>query len=139
MKLAVVGSRGFDNFEILTVVIDELRTLYDIDTIVSGGANGADKLAEFYADFHNLNLIVFPADWNKHGKQAGFLRNIEIWDNSDLGVAFWDGVSKGTAHSLTLSAKQNKKLFIFDYSKMDFYLHSKIKKRLDKMKFFDII
>lgn len=124
MRLAVVGSRGFDDYEILSVVIDELRKKYDIDTIVSGGAKGADKLAEYYADLNNLNLDIYPADWDKHGKKAGFIRNIEIWKNADFGVAFWDGVSRGTAHSFEISEKQHKDLFVFDFSKMNFYLYS---------------
>ncbi len=43
----------------------------------------------------------FIADWNKYGKSAGFRRNIDIVDNSDCVIAFWDGNSKGTLNSVT--------------------------------------
>ena len=136
MKLAVVGSRGFDNYDILSTVIDHLRNIYVIDTIVSGGAKGADLLSEVYAADNNIKMTVYLADWNKHGKGAGYIRNFTIWDNSDFGVAFWDGFSKGTAHSFKISEKQNKELFVFDYNKMDFYLHSKLKTKLQNVSIF---
>lgn len=136
MKLAVVGSTGFDNYDLLKIVIDELREIYDIHTIVSGGAKGADSLAEVYAHDHNLKMIVFPAEWDKYGRGAGFIRNNTIWDNSDLGVAFWDGQSKGTAHSFKISEKQNKSLYVFDYIKMNFYLHEKLRKKLHQLPIF---
>lgn len=129
MRLAVVGSRGFEFYDILKVVIDELRTIYPITTIVSGGAKGADYLAEIYAAEHDLKLDVYPADWSK-GRGAGYIRNVDIWNNSDLGVAFWDGKSKGTAHSFKISEKQKKKLYIFDYTKKKFYLYSSILNKL---------
>lgn len=121
MKIAVVGSRTFNNYNVLKIVLDQLRTQYNITTIVSGGANGADNLAERYADEKGIQKDIYPAEWSKYGKRAGFMRNQTIWDNSDMGVAFWDGQSKGTAHSFEISKRQNKILFIFDYSKNDFY------------------
>ena len=128
MRLAIVGSRGFDNYETLCAVVDELRKVHDISTIVSGGAKGADSLAEQYAKDHNLEMIVYPADWNTHGRKAGYIRNVEIWDGSDMGVAFWDGQSKGTAHSFEISKKQNKLLYVFNYTSTDFYLLNEIVK-----------
>lgn len=122
MRLAVVGSRTFDDYNLLCVVLDELRTTHNISTIVSGGANGADSLAEKYAADNNLEMKVFPAKWKELGKKAGYVRNIEIWDDSDMGVAFWDGKSRGTAHSFDISKRQNKKLYVFNYSTNDFYM-----------------
>ena len=136
MRLAVIGSSGFDNYNIMVVVIDELRKIYMIDTIVSGGAKGADTFAEIYAKDNNLKLIVFPAQWDEYGKSAGFIRNTTIWDNSDLGVAFWDGSSKGTAHSFKISKKQQKMLYVFDYNKMNFYLYDDLKTKIHNVSIF---
>ena len=125
MRLAVIGSRGFDDYELLEKVLDIIQrgNRLSFDTIVSGGANGADSLAERYAIKNDIKTDIYPADWNKHGKSAGYIRNVDIWDNSDFGVAFWDGESKGTAHSFKLSIKQNKTLFIYNYSTRNFYLY----------------
>ena len=121
MRLAVIGSRKFNDYRTLCVIIEEMMKYFDIDTIVSGGAKGADSLAEKFANENGITMDVYPADWDKHPRAAGFIRNKEIWDNSDLGVAFWDGKSRGTSHSFDISKKQNKQLFIFDYNINDFY------------------
>ena len=68
---------------------------------------GEDSLAEQYALKYNLETIIFKADWKKFGKRAGYLRNIDIIAESDIVVAFWDGISKGTKHSLNLAESRN--------------------------------
>ena len=105
MNYAIIGSRTFQNYELLKIVCDKL--VLSTDTIISGAARGADILGKQYAIERNLNYIEFPADWTKHGKRAGFIRNKDIIDNSHFVIAFWDGVSNGTKDSLNL-AKLNK-------------------------------
>jgi len=116
-RLAVIGSRDFGDFELFVKIMDRLRLVKEIDAIISGGASGADSMAEHYAEVNNIPLTVFEAEWDKYGKSAGYIRNKDIWDASDMGIAFWDGVSKGTKHSFDLARKQNKKLLIFNYTK----------------------
>ena len=122
MKLAVIGSRNFTDYETVRIILDELQKDIGFDVIVSGGAKGADSLAEKYAWKNDIKLELYYPEWDKHGKSAGFIRNVEIWDNSDFGVAFWDGKSKGTAHSFKLAKKQNKSLYVFNNLINDFYL-----------------
>jgi len=116
-RLAVVGSRYFDDFELFVKVMDRLRLVKDIKAIISGGARGADAMAEHYAEVNKIPLTVFEAEWGKYGKGAGYIRNKDIWDASDMGIAFWDGESKGTEHSFEIARKQNKQLLIFNYKK----------------------
>ena len=85
---------------------------HDISVIVSGGAQGADKLAERFAKKYNIPTTIFMAQWIKYGKSAGFIRNKEIIDTCDAVVAFWDEKSPGTKHSLTLAKQQNKPIKI---------------------------
>jgi len=122
MKLAVIGSRDFNNYKQLEIILDELKDYITITCIISGGANGADSLAEIYAKKNNIPTEIYKPDWKKYGKGAGFIRNTTIWDNSNIGIAFWDGKSKGTAHSFNIAKKQKKDLYIFNYSTNDFYL-----------------
>lgn len=116
MNLAVVGSRTFTNYELLKIEISNLLKEYSIKTIISGGASGADTLAERYAKEMGLHLKIIKPEWSKYGKKAGYIRNVEIWNNSDLGIAFWDGQSTGTAHSFEIAKKQNKTIKIVNYS-----------------------
>lgn len=123
MRLAIIGSRNFNDYQIFTRILNQLRNVEDITSIISGGAKGADTLAEKYALDNNIPITIFPADWNTHGKKAGYIRNVTIWDNSDLGIAFWDGSSKGTEHSFKLAKTQNKILYIYEYLKDRLYFN----------------
>jgi len=101
MNYAIIGSRSFQNYEMLKIVCN--RLLRETDTIVSGAASGADILGKQYAIERKLKYLEFPAVWSKYGKRAGFIRNQKIIDNSDFVIAFWDGVSNGTKHSIELA------------------------------------
>lgn len=108
MKVAIIGSRTFRSFSILEKRMDfYLRDQNPEDiTIISGGANGADTLARIYAKEKSYKMIEHLADWDKHGKAAGFIRNKLIVDDADVLVAFWDGRSKGTLSSIDLAKKK---------------------------------
>ena len=106
MRLAIIGSRSFDDYQL---IINELQSYKDkITLVVSGGARGADTLSEKWANENNIETLIFLADWEKHGKRAGFIRNEDIIKNCDCCIAFWDGKSPGTKHSLSLCKKLNK-------------------------------
>ena len=75
--------------------------------ILHGGARGADTLAGQAAQAVGLPCHVFPAKWNQYGRQAGFIRNIQMLDQKpDLVLAFWDGLSQGTAHTIREALKR---------------------------------
>ena len=115
-KLAVVGSRNFNDYNQLKNTINNIRLSYpNINTIVSGGAIGADKLSEVYAHEFQLQTIIFQPEWNKYGKKAGILRNKDIICNADIVVAFWDGKSPGTKNSIELANVHQKKLFVVHF------------------------
>jgi len=98
-RIAIVGSRDFPSQWAVESFVYQLPRSW---TIVSGGARGVDKWAAQTALHHRRDLVVYEADWPKHGKAAGFIRNNEIVRNADIVVAFWDGKSKGTKHSIQL-------------------------------------
>jgi hypothetical protein len=113
MKLAIVGSRTFTDYLFLESTI-MTRINKNVTEIVSGGAPGADSLAEDFAKKFRLKMKVFPADWKRLGKKAGYLRNISIIEYSDIVIAFWDFVSPGTKSSIDLAYKMHKELHIID-------------------------
>lgn len=110
MILAIVGSRGFNDYKLLS---DHVR-LYKPSLIVSGGARGADKLAEQYAKEHNIEMLIIKPEWDLYGNEAGFRRNIDIINHADSVIAFWDGESKGTKHSISI-AKYNRPCEVVNY------------------------
>ena len=112
MKVAVIGSRSFTNYELLKKTLDELT---GIEKIISGGAAGADSLAEQWARENNIETVIYKPDWAKYGRGAGVVRNRLIIEDCDWCIAFWDGESKGTKSSIEHSKKLNKKLTIVRY------------------------
>jgi len=117
MKVAIVGSRTFNNYDILKRVIETTCTQnnIEIDTIVSGGARGADALGERFADENGYEKLIFPAEWDKYGKRAGFIRNEYIIDACDVCIAFWDGESHGTKHDIDLCEQKNKPCYVYRF------------------------
>lgn len=113
----VVGSRTFTDFDKMSAYLDKVLSSYNKIVIVSGGANGADSLAEKYAIKHNYPIIVMKVNWDKYGKSAGYIRNkkmhefIAKYKNRGC-VAFWDGKSKGTTHNFKLSEEYQTPLRI---------------------------
>ena len=93
--------------------LDVLLTLaktHGVDTVIEGCARGADRCGEDFAEKYPLlipNLLHFPAQWERLGKRAGPLRNIQMLDEGkpDFVVAFHDNLmeSKGTRHMVTIA------------------------------------
>ena len=110
--VAVVGSRSRTDKEYIHKKLDELHSEKPIELIVSGGARGVDLIAEEWADLNKIPKKIFIPDWDKYGKKAGFLRNIEIVNHADVVYSFWDGESRGTLSSMNLAKKNNKKLIV---------------------------
>ena len=107
MRVLVCGGRDFNNQDLLAdTLIGLLGQCKTEDVIfISGRARGADKLGEQFAKANNCKLLVFPADWNKFGKAAGYIRNQQMIDEGkpDLVVAFPGG--RGTADMVRRAKK----------------------------------
>jgi YspA, cpYpsA-related SLOG family len=95
MRILICGSRDYNN---PSKVLEILRRYVDQNpVIVHGDAPGADSCGKLAAEILELEVEPHPADWKKHGKAAGPIRNQEMATTGiDLGLAFWDGKSKGT-------------------------------------------
>ena len=109
MIVAVVGSRGFQDYAFLEATLSS----FSISLIVSGGAKGADSLAEQYAQKKCKPVSIYRPEYSKYGKSAPLVRNKAIIDASDICVAFWDGKSKGTKHTIDMAQKAGKEVHIF--------------------------
>ncbi len=127
MKLAIIGGRDFDDYELLKQTVRRHLSIRHehhrdahfnekyvpvFDEVVSGGAKGADSLGARFAREQGIKLTEYLPDWEKYGKRAAFLRNEDIIKNSNFVLAFWDSVSKGTANSLSISKRLKKPTII---------------------------
>lgn len=110
MRLAIIGSRSFSDYELLKENV--LKSFPNVLLIVSGGAKGADKLGEKLADELGLKTEIYLPNWARYGKGAGLVRNELIIKNSEGVIAFWDGLSKGTKKSIEISRNLKKKIVV---------------------------
>lgn len=96
-RIAVIGSRGFSNYEYFTEKLEYLIQNIPEFGFVSGG----DFLIKKYCKEKGYNLIEYFPEYDKyHGKVAPIKRNDIIVENSDMLIAFWDGKSKGTLYTI---------------------------------------
>jgi UDP-N-acetylmuramoylalanine-D-glutamate ligase len=95
MRVLVCGGRDYDDWSKFLDTMDQLpeHDPYCDLTIISGGAKGADFMARIWAKYHEQEYVEYPADWKKHGKAAGAIRNQQMLDEGkpDLVVAFPGG------------------------------------------------
>lgn len=106
MRVIVAGGRDYGKAggepERLYDDLDRLRERHaerELE-IVSGCARGADTLGERWAQERGVPVAHFPADWDRYGKAAGFIRNrVMAWYGTHL-VAYWDECSRGTRDML---------------------------------------
>lgn len=120
LKCAIVGGRDFNDYGFMKKVLDErFDNLSFVESIVSGGAKGADTLAERYAKEIGRPVVVFKPDYKKYGRGAALVRNTQIIEYSDVVYAFWDGRSRGTRDAINKAQKLGKILYVIRYNQDD--------------------
>lgn len=117
-KVIIAGSRGFSNYKLLreqcNKFLHEKRKINNI-IIVSGHARGADFYGEKYAQDEGFDLEIYPAQWDKFGKRAGYRRNEQMAEVADALIAFWDGSSRGTKHMIDIMNEKNLLVRVVEY------------------------
>ena len=106
-RVIVAGTRTFDDYKLLEEKLDKIFKNHRPTSIVCGEAKGADTLGKEYAKKHNIHVDSFPANWEKYGKQAGYIRNEEMAKNAEALIAFHKDNSAGTKHMIETAKKNN--------------------------------
>lgn len=102
MKTIIAGSRGASYKDVLAAV-QACPFKDQITQVISGTARGADQHGEQIARNNGWPLLRMPANWNAHGRRAGYLRNVDMADAAEALIAVWDGESKGTKHMIDIA------------------------------------
>lgn len=98
-KTAVVcGGRDltFTPTEPWGLALYDALTRMRITRVIHGGAPGADRHAAAVAHDMGREVVCVPADWIKHGRKAGPMRNAEMLDMKPNVVIALPG-GRGTA------------------------------------------
>lgn len=109
MKVAIVGSRDFPD---RTRVEDYIGYLASDTVVISGGARGVDTWAADAAAKRGLRVEIIRADWSKHPRSAGMIRNAKIVASCDAVVAFHYNESLGTANTIAGARAAGKPVYV---------------------------
>jgi hypothetical protein len=116
MRIGIVGSREFGSYHQLNEEVSKI--VKDGDVIVSGGAIGADTMAQNWAKAHGHSILIHYPNIKKFGSPAAFfIRNTAIAEDSDIILAFYrkghfgEG---GTKDTMTKAKKLGKECFEFE-------------------------
>ena len=115
-QVIIAGSRSFNNPQMVDEALREWELNHGpIAQVISGAARGADKLGEEWALRNDKQLLRMPAEWNKHGRMAGYKRNEEMAKVAHGLVAFWDQESRGTMHMIWTMESMKKPYQVVRY------------------------
>jgi predicted polyphosphate/ATP-dependent NAD kinase len=104
MRILVCGSRNYTDAELIRGILNIYRD--DSPTIVHGDCRGADSIADHAALMLGYDSERWAADWKKHGRAAGPIRNRQMLDSGvDLVLAF--GVGRGTSDCVGEATRRN--------------------------------
>lgn len=86
-RIAVVGSRVFNDWVLLNQVLEKF--IEPEDVIISGGAVGADSMAQRWAKQNGRTIVIHYPNYMLHGKGAAFVRNRKIAEDAEIVLAFY--------------------------------------------------
>jgi hypothetical protein len=98
MRVLVCGGRTFSQYSLLSRTLDEFHKLNKITELCHGGARGADTLAGAWAMARRIPVKVYRADWTKHGRSAGPIRNVTMFRDFKPDTVFAFPGGTGTQH-----------------------------------------
>ena len=114
MKLIIAGSRNVNSLALVRLCFKQFKYCDKIESVISGCARGVDRLGEEVAKENRLIIISKPANWDLHGKSAGYKRNSEMAEIADCLLAIWDKRSRGTKHMIDTALKKGIYVEVYD-------------------------
>lgn len=115
MKILVTGSRDWDDEKCIFEALSKPDVYPTVDILIHGACRGADDIAARIWRGLGGKEISMPADWSKHGKRAGFIRNSEMVAlKPDICAAFIKNKSKGAMMTVDLCRKEGIPIHLYE-------------------------
>lgn len=105
MRLIIAGGRDFIPYPHHWMWLDMLHDASILNhnrivQVVCGMARGADLFGKEWAESYGIPVVEFPADWAKHGRAAGPIRNRQMAEVADAAVLFPGGNGTKSMHDI---------------------------------------
>lgn len=114
MRVIIAGSRQGVTYQDVRRAATQFQQLNEsITTVLSGTAEGADKLGERWAEEREIPIERYPADWHLYKGRAGRVRNAKMATLAEGLIALWDGRSPGTAHMIEVATLRGLKVHVY--------------------------
>ena len=110
MKVIIAGSRTIHDYALVVNAMQ--RCGFNVTEVVCGMATGIDRLGEQWAIANGITVKEMPADWNRHGRAAGPIRNRAMAKYADAAVIIWDGKSRGSRNMVNEMIRLGKPYFV---------------------------
>lgn len=105
-RILACGSRTWTDKHRITTILGRFWTDHEA-VLIHGDCRGADRIAGQVGHEFGWTVIPVPADWKRHGRKAGFVRNVQMLDMQPTRViAFVRGESRGTMHTVNEARKR---------------------------------
>lgn len=111
MRTIIAGSRSISRIQHIRYAAETCG--WDLTVVLSGCASGADRLGEKWAEANGIPVERYPADWLRHKRRAGFIRNQQMADRADALIAIWDTVSNGTRDMVRRAEKRGLRTYVY--------------------------
>lgn len=115
MKVVIAGSRHIYSNEMVERAIDESG--FEITELLSGMADGIDRIAASWARFYGIPVREYLPDWAQHGRAAGMIRNGAMARDGEALIAIWDGASHGTRDMISKARRAGLRAFVLEVRK----------------------
>lgn len=119
-KVVVCGSRNWNDRAFFhEKMLEYLEDFTQPVIFISGAApTGADALIIQWCKKFRYPCKEYPANWDRDGKVAGFLRNERMAKVATHVLAFHDGNSPGTKHMLKMAEEHhlNQHVYIIKHN-----------------------
>lgn len=115
MKLIVAGGRLYNDEPRVYHDLNIIHANYEELEIVTGLAKGPDTFGKNWAIRNGILYHEFPANWNKFGKSAGYIRNKKMAEFADGLLAYWDGDSRGTMNMINVAHEHGLAVAVVHY------------------------
>jgi hypothetical protein len=114
LRVLMCGDRNWTDREVIEKVIE----VYQPEIVIEGEARGADTISREVAEAKGIKVEKYPADWDKNGKGAGPIRNLQmlVQGKPDIVLAFHSKLSesKGTLNMIMQSIQRDIPVVLFE-------------------------